>query len=102
MQFISQVNKLWRCTTIGNHVSTGDEDFEHRRVDVDWILKVEEENKSWMTPIKDYLLKKSLTKNQNERQKLMCKVSRFIMQGVLYKKRFSTSLLRHVDKDEAI
>ena len=71
-------------------------------MDVDWIMNVSQEQESWMTPILDYLLRGSLPENSRERQKLLRKASRYIVQDdQLYRRGFSMPLLRCVTKDEA-
>ena len=71
-------------------------------MDVDWIMNVSQEQESWMTPILEYLLNGSLPESSKERQKLMRKASRYIVQdGRLYRRGFSMPLLRCVTKEEA-
>ena len=71
-------------------------------MDVDWIMNVSQGQESWMTPILEYLLNGSLPESSKERQKLMRKASRYIVQdGRLYRRGFSMPLLRCVTKEEA-
>ena len=71
-------------------------------MNVDWIMNVSQEQKSWMTPILEYLLNGSLPENSKERQELMRKASRYVVQdGRLYRRGFSMPLLRCVTKEEA-
>ena len=37
-------------------------------MDIDWIMTVSQEQESWMTPIKEYLLNGSLPENYKERR----------------------------------
>lgn len=37
-------------------------------MDVDWILEVEEERESWMTLVKEYVVKETLSIEKNERR----------------------------------
>lgn len=57
-------------------------------MDVEWILEAVEEEKSWMTPMKDYLLSEILSRERNERKKLVRKALWFMMQGVLFTRGF--------------
>lgn len=53
-------------------------------------------------PIKEYLTKGTIPKQRNEGQNLLRKVPRYLMlDGILYRRGFSTLLLRCVHKDEA-
>ena len=45
-------------------------------MEIDWVMTVSQEQESWMTPIKEYLLNGSLPENSKERQKLLRKASR--------------------------
>ena len=55
-----------------------------------------------MTPITEYLLNGSLLENSKERQKLLRKASRYIVQdGQLYRQGFSMPLLRCVSREES-
>ena len=70
-------------------------------MEIDWIMTVSQEQQSWMTPIMEYLLNGSLPEISKERQKLLRKASRYIIQdGRLYRRGFSMPLLRCVTKEE--
>ncbi|KAM6560266.1 uncharacterized protein LOC115723739 [Cannabis sativa] len=57
---------------------------------------------NWMTPIAAYLNTEELPSNRNEAQKMMRKAARYIiLDGVMYRRGFSMSLLRCVTEEEA-
>lgn len=68
-------------------------------MDVEWVMEIKEKKESWMTPIKDYLLDRTL--QIDERRKLLYEMLQFIIQGVMYRRVFSVPLLWCVIKDEA-
>ena len=71
-------------------------------MEIDWIMTVSREQESWMTPMKEYLLNGPLPENSKERQKLLRKASRYVIQdGRFYRRGFSMPLLRCVTKEEA-
>lgn len=47
-------------------------------MDIDWILKVEPERESWITPMKSYLQRGILRDKRNEQHKLLHQASRCI------------------------
>ena len=70
--------------------------------DIDWIMNLTQERESWMTPIKEYLLNGSVPESPKERQRLLRKVPRYLIQdGRLYRRGFSMPLLRFVTKEES-
>ena len=57
---------------------------------------------SWMDPIWDYLIEGTLLRNPKEASKLITRSARFtIHQGTLYKRGFSTPILKCVGKEDA-
>ena len=57
---------------------------------------------SWMDPIWDYLLNDTLSSDPNEASKLRARSARFVLlRGTLYKRGFSTPLLKCVEKEDA-
>ena len=57
---------------------------------------------SWMDPIWEYLLNETLPSDPNEASKLRTRSSRFaLLQGTLYKRGFSTPLLKCIRKEDA-
>ena len=57
---------------------------------------------SWMDPIWDYLIEGTLLSNPKEASKLITRSARFtIHQGTLYKRGFSTPILKCVGKEDA-
>jgi len=65
-------------------------------------MDVTQEQESWMMPIKEYLLNGKLPENSKERQKLLRKAPRYVIQdGLLYRYEFSMPLLRCVSKEES-
>ena len=56
----------------------------------------------WMDPIWDYLLNGTLPRDPDEASKLRARSARFVLlQGTLYKRGFSASLLKCVGKEDA-
>jgi len=71
-------------------------------MDVDWVMNLSQEQESWMTLIKEYLLNGTLSECPKARQKLLRKVLRYVIQnGRLYRHGFSMPLLRCVSKEES-
>ena len=57
---------------------------------------------SWMDPIWDYLLNRTLLSDPNETSKLRARSARFaLLHGTLYKQDFSTPLLKCIGKEDA-
>ena len=57
---------------------------------------------SWMDPIWDYLMEGTLPSDPKEASKLISKLARFtVHQGTLYKRGFSTPILKCVGKEDA-
>ena len=57
---------------------------------------------SWIDPIWDYLVEGTLPSNPNEASKLRARSTRFtIHRGTLYKRGFSTPILKCVGKEDA-
>ena len=57
---------------------------------------------SWMDPIWDYLLKEILPSHPKEASKLRARSARFaLLRGTLYKRGFSTPLLKCIGKEDA-
>ena len=57
---------------------------------------------SWMDPIWDYLVDGKLPRDPKEASKLRARSARFtVHQGTLYKRGFSTPILKYVEKEDA-
>ena len=70
-------------------------------MEIDMIAEVEVEQESWITPIKQYLLRGTLPESRNERRQIIRKASRYVIQGdVMYRKGFSMPFLRCIAHDE--
>ena len=71
-------------------------------MEVDWVMGLSQEPETWMTPIKEYLLNGKLPEDRKERQRLLRKAPRYMVQdGRLYRYGFSMPLLRCVSKEES-
>ena len=69
-------------------------------MDIDWTMTISQERESWMTPILEYLHDGSLPESSREREKLLRKASRFVIQDSrLYRRGFSMPLLQCVTKE---
>jgi len=88
-----------RCSIVGISARRGPLHPSTDDIDVDWVMGTAEEPKSWMTPIKEYLLNGILPTDPKKRKKLLRKASLFLMQdGRLYRRGFSMPLLRCVTR----